>query len=783
MRKFRKWIARFLKITNEDLPENSRTNYLLEQINKRIHEEVRNQLQQQLQISIHDVILPETTATISKQVSESIQRIIDQIGNISNSDHLSEYDNPEKIILNIDGLEKKPTLDVVLDEDFPIIDESELKPEISDTSDNNFKLTEDEEKLSDPSTSFSETEIDQPKNVSLKEEEIIPLKEPLSTPIIEVQSKPLIAISEKEIRIGIDFGTSTTAISIKIGDDRPIALPIGSDGTTRYIPSIVYIKPGAQKLTERAVVGEEAESYGDQDHIIRSVKRCFGCQGGNCHEFNNGSYGLSKYPFPWCQGDGKIHISENEVLDPPQIAYLIVREILIRAKKVVRERFQIDLNTENVCFLPLNLGCGATFNLNQRELICSIAKEVGFQNIKLENVIEEPILAGFTFSRFAEQPEGRALIYDFGGGTFDVAVLDVDRHQNNLRVTVITTDGENWLGGDDIDTLVYNHFRQKAAEETNLSINEFEKKLGSIDKNRLHLLARRAKEDLSSANIYSSSILAENIGSINLDLTRSEFEEILEESGLIQKSLNAVERACRLAYVYENAKEGKTIDTPAIIRYKLSNAAHGIDRVILVGGVTKTPYVQEKLIRIFGRDKIVQEKVIDPISAVAIGGSYPRESQHYSICTPPFGFYMEYECSDTLEKKKLDIFYPYEHYDFHKFWAQGPTGNFSKEFDVPTKMNKVILYATRVGDQKPCWESNIGKIDAGTLQISVLLEGKITYSNNGGASREILDYPIIHPIQQAIRDSREARKEQERLSREQSQGDYDDQIRAMMSEN
>ena len=112
----------------------------------------------------------------------------------------------------------------------------------------------------------------------------------------------------------------------------------------------------------------------------------------------------------------------------------------------------------------MNLGCGANFNFDQRQLLIEVAHQLGFRNVTIENIVEEPILAGFAFSRFSDEPEGNSLIYDFGGGTFDVAVIHVDKTDQGPRVTILTTAGEQWLGGDDIDTLVYDYFLKQLSE-------------------------------------------------------------------------------------------------------------------------------------------------------------------------------------------------------------------------------------------------------------------------------------------------------------------------------
>jgi molecular chaperone DnaK (HSP70) len=120
-------------------------------------------------------------------------------------------------------------------------------------------------------------------------EKIYPLEDtkPIASP------KPVRLLMSEEIRIGIDFGTSTTAISFKQGDGSSVAIPIGKDGVTRYMPSVVYISPGSGELQQRALIGEDADNQGDELRKIRSIKRCFDCQNRKCGSTKEGEIQLS----------------------------------------------------------------------------------------------------------------------------------------------------------------------------------------------------------------------------------------------------------------------------------------------------------------------------------------------------------------------------------------------------------------------------------------------------------------------------------------------------------
>jgi len=390
MKWIKRLIVRLFKITPEDLPGND------EQSKRQLDEIQRTEEEQ--------IVSPELNGDIKDEITNQLDHI-----NITKPPITADTTLVDEALPDID---KNTPLSIILDKPYDGVEDDESLKEIEDIE--------------------SSPPID---------EEILPLDEVIPEDIQEPDHKLLQTITDKEIRIGIDFGTTTTAVSIKIGDDLPVAIPIGRDGITPYIPSTIYFQPGEQgDFASRVVVGEDVERFGDQLYVIRSVTRCLGCQEKDCDNENSGEPVLQ---FPLCNGKGEIWINENEVILPSQAADFIIREALKRAIEKARELWGINLTKGNVSLLPVNLGCSAKFNLQQREIILSVAKDVGLKSVQIENIVEEPILAGFAFSRFAETPEGRVLIYDFGGGTFDVAVIDVDRVENDLRVSIVATSGEN----------------------------------------------------------------------------------------------------------------------------------------------------------------------------------------------------------------------------------------------------------------------------------------------------------------------------------------------------
>ena len=227
------------------------------------------------------------------------------------------------------------------------------------------------------------------------------------------------------------------------------------------MPSVVYINPGMGNWYDRVVIGEDAESQGDETKRIRSIKRCLDCEGDRCKVA--AAQGELRPP-PWCVGDGNVRINEVEMVPSTEIAYLIVQEAMERAKKYMRDSLGWELANQEISDVPLNMGCGARFSQTQREMLVAIAKKLGFKKLRIGNIVEEPILAGFAFSHLEEDAVGYSLIYDFGGGTLDIAVIDVVKVDDQPKITVLSTSGDPWLGGDNIDTVIYQEFIRQIAD-------------------------------------------------------------------------------------------------------------------------------------------------------------------------------------------------------------------------------------------------------------------------------------------------------------------------------
>jgi len=589
----------------------------------------------------------------------------------------------------------------------------------------------------------------------IAEDDILPVDETSVDSLrdkTEAKIKPVLSIND--IRLGLDFGTTTTAVSLRIRDEQPQALPIGRNGE-KFMPSIVYFRQGNGNLSDRVLIGEDAEamSLSDAAHVIRSIKRCLGCNGGACACKIDGQAGEK---FPWCTGDGKVQASITESLSPSQVAFFIIQEALSRAIKIIKDNNNIDLTLSNIGSAPINLGCGANFNLIKRKALLETGKALGFNELNISNIVEEPILAGFAFSRFSEAPEGRSVIYDFGGGTLDIAVVDVARRDGKPFVTVLSTAGENWLGGDDIDKIVYKEFFNQITTDLNAAPDEINQHLTITDRAKLLQLAKTAKERLSSLEQFEDSLMSENLGPISLSLTRERFETILDESKLVKNSMDVMLRAIKLAFALDVAKTSDLLDVKKVVNLHLEESGTIVNRVVLVGGVTKIPFIQRGIKRIFGTENVIEEKVFEPISAVSIGAAYPKEAEHFSISSPPYGFYLE--GIQMGQVKRLSLLEPYTYLDFFSKLYVNSIPSFSFSFAITDEYRSVTLKGKEVLVPDSEKIIDLDRLESGNYQFHVGLDGSLVLVDNSSKPKILGTHRYTHPLQIRIKNEKEHRK-------------------------
>jgi molecular chaperone DnaK len=352
-------------------------------------------------------------------------------------------------------------------------------------------------------------------------------------------------MAAKEYVVGIDLGTTNSAIAWVKPDGNPEVIT-NSEGK-RTTPSVVSFTKDGQIL-----VGEPAKRQAilNSDRTVRSIKRYMG----------------SDYT-------AKI---DDKVYTPQQISAYILKKLVKDAEEYLGGTIK-----KAVITVP------AYFNDAQRQA----TKEAGeIAGLEVLRIINEPTAASIAFGLDRSSEERKIVVYDLGGGTFDVSILDIGED----IIEVIATSGNNHLGGDDFDQRVVDWLADEFMKENRVDLRKDKQAL-----QRLREAAESAKIELSSkleTDINLPFITVVDGQPVHLEkrLTRAKFEELVRD--LVESTRGPIENAMRDAKV-----------TP-----------QDITDVLLVGGSTRMPYVQKLVKDYFGKDP---SKSVNPDEAVAIGAA------------------------------------------------------------------------------------------------------------------------------------------------------------------
>ena len=366
--------------------------------------------------------------------------------------------------------------------------------------------------------------------------------------------------------IGIDLGTTNSCVAVVEGGEPKVI--INEEGT-RTTPSVVAFLKGGEEV----LVGGTAkrQAVANPENTVYSTKRLMGRR---FEEISSETDGLAYGVVKSSKSDAWIEV-EGKQYSPPQVS----AHILMKLKKAAEDYLGSSV-AEAVITVP------AYFNDSQRQATKDAGKIAG---LDVKRIINEPTAAALAYG-FDKKKEGMIVVYDLGGGTFDVSVLEVG---NNV-IEVKSTNGDTHLGGDDFDKRVIDYI-----------VSEFKKDSGvdlGADKmatQRLREAAEKAKVELSNTvetEINLPFITADASGPKHLvmKITRSKFEQLIED--LIKGTLRPCEQALKDA----GLRSGE------------------ISEVILVGGSTRIPLVQKVVTDFFGKDP---SKGINPDEVVALGAA------------------------------------------------------------------------------------------------------------------------------------------------------------------
>ena len=373
--------------------------------------------------------------------------------------------------------------------------------------------------------------------------------------------------------IGIDLGTTNSCVAIVDGKNPKV---IENSEGARTTPSIIaYINDG------EIMVGAPAkrQAITNPKNTIYASKRLIGRK--FTEEAVQKDIDLIPYKIVKADnGDAWVEVNDKK-LAPPQIS----AEVLRKMKKTA-EDFLGEEVTQAVITVP------AYFNDSQRQATKDAGKIAGLEVLR---IINEPTAAALAYGvDKSEKKDRKIAVYDLGGGTFDISIIDIANVDDDKQFEVLSTNGDTFLGGEDFDQRIMDFLVEEFKKESGVDLTK-----DVLALQRLKDAAERAKIELSSSTQTDVSlpyITADASGPkhLNVKITRAKFEGLVED--LIQRSIKPCEIAVRDAGIPLNE----------------------IDEVILVGGMTRMPRVQEAVEKFFGK---APRKDVNPDEAVAVGAA------------------------------------------------------------------------------------------------------------------------------------------------------------------
>lgn len=366
--------------------------------------------------------------------------------------------------------------------------------------------------------------------------------------------------------IGIDLGTTNSCVSVMEGNE-PVVIP-NAEGK-RTTPSIVaFIEGGDRKVGDPA----KRQAVTNPLNTVYSIKRFMG------NKFSECSKEIKRVPYKVVKGDNdtpRVDI-DGRLYTPQEISAMVLQKM----KKTAEDYLGHEV-TEAVVTVP------AYFNDAQRQA----TKEAGeIAGLKISRIINEPTAAALAYGMDKKHDDKKIAVFDFGGGTHDVSILEL----GDGVFEVLATDGDTHLGGDDVDEKIINWLAEEFKAEENMDLRKDPMAL-----QRLKEAAEKAKIELSSSaqteiNLPYVTATASGPKHLVRTLSRSKFEQLIDD--LVKRTIEPCQTALKNAGL----------------------STSDIDEVILVGGSTRIPAVQAAVEKFFGK---APSKGVNPDEVVAVGAA------------------------------------------------------------------------------------------------------------------------------------------------------------------
>ena len=372
--------------------------------------------------------------------------------------------------------------------------------------------------------------------------------------------------------IGIDLGTTNSCVAVMEGDKAKVIENSEGDRTT---PSIIAYTGDGEVL-----VGQSAkrQAVTNPHNTLFAIKRLIGRR----FEDKVVKKDIDMVPYKIVKadnGDAWVEVNGSKMA-PPEISAKVLQKM-----KKTAEDYLGETVTEAVITVP------AYFNDSQRQATKDAGRIAG---LDVKRIINEPTAAALAYGLDKSQGDKKLAVYDLGGGTFDVSIIEIAEVDGELQFEVLSTNGDTFLGGEDFDMRIIDFLASEFKKDQGVDL-----KNDPLALQRLKEAAEKAKIELSSSqqtDINLPYITADASGPkhMNIKLTRAKLESLVDE--LVQRTLEPCEIALKDAGL----------------------SASDIDDVILVGGQTRMPKVQELVEKFFGK---APRKDVNPDEAVAVGAA------------------------------------------------------------------------------------------------------------------------------------------------------------------
>ncbi|SDK55350.1 molecular chaperone DnaK [Billgrantia gudaonensis] len=372
--------------------------------------------------------------------------------------------------------------------------------------------------------------------------------------------------------IGIDLGTTNSCVALLEGDSAKV---IENAEGARTTPSIIAYTDDGETLVGQAA---KRQAVTNPHNTLYAIKRLIG------RRFKDDvvQKDIKMVPYKITEadnGDAWVEV-KGKKLAPPQVS----AEVLKKMKKTAEDYLGEEV-TEAVITVP------AYFNDSQRQATKDAGRIAG---LEVKRIINEPTAAALAYGMDKSRGDKTIAVYDLGGGTFDISIIEVADVDGETQFEVLATNGDTFLGGEDFDLALINYLVDQFKADSGIDLSG-----DNLAMQRLKEAAEKAKIELSSAqqtDVNLPYITADNTGPkhLNVKVTRAKLESLVEN--LVKRSMEPCKVALKDAGL----------------------SASEIDDVILVGGQTRMPMVQKSVAEFFGKEA---RKDVNPDEAVAVGAA------------------------------------------------------------------------------------------------------------------------------------------------------------------